>query len=119
MILLFEDASISYSDDLIQAVQLQVSYVVIFHSESNLRELEELEDRLQHGNSKLFVPLWKKPLLLVNYLFLKPIEPVNLSKASFADTSLLKSFQIQLSSRKICFQTTSSNFQKSFATRVS
>ena len=68
MILLFEDASISYSDDLIQAVQLQVSYVVIFHSESNLRELEELEDRLQHGNSELFVPLWKKPLLLSQLL---------------------------------------------------
>ena len=68
MILLFEDASISYSDDLIQAVQLQVSYVVIFHSESNLRELEELEDRLQHGNSELFVSLWKKPLLLSQLL---------------------------------------------------
>ena len=68
VILLFEDASISYSDDLIQAVQLQVSYVVIFHSESNLRELEELEDRLQHGNSELFVPLWKKPLLLSQLL---------------------------------------------------
>ena len=46
VILLFEDAFVSYSDDLIQAVQLQVSCVVIFHSESNLRELEELEDRL-------------------------------------------------------------------------
>ena len=65
---MFEDASVSYSDDLIQAVQLQVSYVVIFHSESNLRELEELEDRLQHGNSELFVPLWKKPLLLSQLL---------------------------------------------------
>ena len=68
MILLFEDASVSYSDDMIQAVQLQVSYVVIFHSESNLRELEELEDRLQHGNSESFVPLWKKPLLLSQLL---------------------------------------------------